>query len=632
MHMTAGENVALEDLLEFLKDDHGFDFTGYKRGTLARRINRRMQDVHISDYRQYIMYLQTHAEEYELLFNTILINVTEFFRDTEAWKYISEEIVPLILSAKGQSGSIRVWSAGCSSGEEPYTIAMILCEAMGETDFKERVKIYATDVDDEALQRARQAVYSEQAVEGIPPELLDRYFDRVNGSFCFRSDLRRMVIFGRNDLVQDAPISHIDFLTCRNTFMYFNAATQARILARLHFALNESGFLFLGKAEMLVSHSRLFVPVDPRWRVFTKTHSLSIRERFDVMAEARTYRPTHLLSEMNRLRVDAFENGPNAEIVIENNGKIVLVNSRARAAFDLGPEVVGTPIKDLQLSYRPVEIRSLIDDVVAGHETIETGPVRWPSEDQTERYFKLIAQPIGNGGTSNAGVNLSFVDVTESVALQNNLEHANQELETAYEELQSANEELETTNEELNSTVEELETTNEELQSTNEELETMNEELQSTNEELETINVELQVRTAELNAANVMMESILSRSLIGVIVVDREIRIIVWNRRSEDLWGLRASEVQNQFLLNVDMGLPVEELLQPIRTCLADSNSRVRLELTAMNRRGRTVRCVITCDPLVREGEKIDGVILWVDERQLISESDNPANDVEEAD
>ena len=297
-----------------------------------------MQDVHISHIRQYIMYLQTHAEEYELLFNTILINVTEFFRDTEAWEvHIRRDRAVDPLGTRAEAGQIRVWSAGCSSGEEPYTIAMILCEAMGETDFKERVKIYATDVDDEALQRARQAVYSEQAVEGIPPQLLDRYFDRVNGSSCFRSDLRRMVIFGRNDLVQDAPISHIDFLICRNTFMYFNAATQARILARLHFALNESGFLFLGKAEMLVSHSRLFVPVDPRWRVFTKTHSLSIRERFDVMAEARTYRPTHPLSEMNRLRVDAFESGPIAEIVIENNGKIVLVNSRARAAFDLGP-------------------------------------------------------------------------------------------------------------------------------------------------------------------------------------------------------------------------------------------------------------------------------------------------------
>ncbi|MGA7671491.1 MAG: CheR family methyltransferase [Nitrolancea sp.] len=620
--MTAGENAALEELLEFLKEDHGFDFTGYKRGTLVRRINRRMQDVHIADFRQYIVYLQTHTEEYNLLFDTILINVTEFFRDPEAWRYIVDQIIPKILSSKHDGDAIRVWSAGCSSGEEPYTIAMILCEAMGESAFKERVKIYATDVDEDALQRARHATYSAQAVEAIPSEIVDRYFEPVNGSFCFRNDLRRMVIFGRNDLVQDAPISRIDLLVCRNTFMYFNAVTQARILARLHFALNENGFLFLGKAEMLVSHSRLFVPVDPRWRVFTKTHSLSVRERFDVMAEARTFRSNPQISEANRLRVDAFEHGPNAEIVIENNGTIVLVNSRARTEFDLEPDVVGTPIKDLQLSYRPVEIRSVIDDVLSQHQTIETGPVRWPTENGTDRFFKLIAQPLGNGGTSNAGVNLSFVDVTESVELQTNLEHANQELETAYEELQSANEELETTNEELNSTVEELETTNEELQSTNEELETMNEELQSTNEELETINVELQVRTAELNAANVMMESILSRSLIGVIVVDREIRVMVWNRRSEDLWGLRATEVQNQFLLNLDMGLPVEDLLQPIRTCLADSDARVRLEITAMNRRGRTVRCAITCDPLVRDGKNVDGVILWIDELAVVSDSD----------
>ncbi len=608
-------NRYLEELLEFLRIDHGFDFTGYKRGTLARRINRRMHEVHVDNYSQYIVYLQTHAEEFEFLFNTILINVTQFFRDSEVWEFVSKEVIPRILAANSNSESIRVWSAGCSSGEEAYTIAMMLCEALGENAFKDRVKIYATDVDEEALLRARHGRYTQSAVAGVPPEYLERYFEQVNSSYVFRNDLRRVVIFGRNDLVQDAPISRIDLLVCRNTFMYFNAATQARILARFHFALNDSGVLLLGKAEMLVSHSRLFTPLDPKWRVFTKTRNLSTRQRFDIMAEARSFKSNPQLSEMSRLRGEAFDSAPVAQIVTANDGRIALINSFARNAFALSPDAIGTPIKDLQISYRPIDLRSIIDQVSKTYKAVEAGPAEWQLAASDVHYFKVIAQPLNDGGTSPAGVSLNFIDVTDAVQLQSNLENANQELETAYEELQSSNEELETTNEELNSTVEELETTNEELQSTNEELETMNEELQSTNEELETINVELQVRTAELDAANMMMESILSRSLIGVIVVDREMRVMVWNRRSEDLWGLRVDEVNNKYLLNLDIGLPVEGLRQAIRECLANAEARVSVEVLALNRRGRNVRCIVTCDPLVRDGKNVDGAILWVDER-----------------
>jgi two-component system CheB/CheR fusion protein len=614
------EDSDLEVLLEFLKEDHGFDFTGYKRGTVQRRIQKRMHEVGINSYHQYVMYLQTQSDEFEALFNTILINVTEFYRDTTAWEFIAGEIIPRILSTKAPNDPIRIWSAGCSSGEEAYTICMLLCDALGEDAFKDRVKIYATDVDDEALQRARHAIYSASSVDRVPEAARERYFERVNNKYGFRKDLRRTIIFGRNDLVQDAPISRIDLLICRNTFMYFNTATQGRILARFHFALNDDGYLFLGKAEMLVSHSRLFTPLDPKWRVFTKARNLSSRERYDVMSEARTFRANPQMNEPVRLREEAFDHGPSPQIIVDHAGKIVAVNERARSAFSLGSEIVGTPIKDLQLSYKPFDLRSVIDEVLSEHTSSESEPMPWPDELGTARYFKLLAQPLGDGGTTHAGVSLIFVDVTDSVQLQINVEHANQQLETAYEELQSANEELETTNEELNSTVEELETTNEELQSTNEELETMNEELQSTNEELETINVELQVRTAELNSANLMMESILSRSLVGVIVVDSELRVVVWNRRSEDLWGLRANEVQNQYLLNLDIGLPVEDLRQPIRTCLADPNARVRFEVRAMNRRGRTVNCAITCDPLVRDGNDVDGVILWMEERKISSE------------
>jgi two-component system CheB/CheR fusion protein len=265
-----------EALLDYIKYTRGFDFTGYKRPSLMRRICKRMQMVGVEGFSAYQDYLEVHPEEFAPLFNTILINVTGFFRDPAAWDYLAARIVPHILEEKKSDGPIRVWSAGCASGEEAYSLAMQFAEALGVEVFIERVKIYATDVDEESLVQARQATYPERALEGVPEELRRKYFEPVANGFMFRASLRRAIIFGRHDLVQDAPISRLDLLVSRNTLMYFNAETQAQILARFHFALNPTGVLFLGKAEMLLTHANLFVPVELKCRIFTKVPPGSI--------------------------------------------------------------------------------------------------------------------------------------------------------------------------------------------------------------------------------------------------------------------------------------------------------------------------------------------------------------------
>jgi two-component system CheB/CheR fusion protein len=196
--------------------------------------------------------------------------VTTFFRDPQAWECIANEIVPRILEAKPNNELIRVWSAGCASGEEAYTIAIILAEALGEEEFRRRVKIYATDLDEEAVAHGRLATYSSRELRDVPDELINKYFDQSKTVCTFRSDLRRDVIFGRHNLVQDPPISRLDLLICRNTLMYFNAETQARVLARFHFALNDTGFLFVGKAEMLLTYTNLFTPFKLKYRIFAK--------------------------------------------------------------------------------------------------------------------------------------------------------------------------------------------------------------------------------------------------------------------------------------------------------------------------------------------------------------------------
>src|SRR4051795_9408316 len=255
-------------LLEYLLNSRGFDFHGYKAASLARRIRKRMESVGVESFVGYQEFLEVHPNEFATLFNTILINVTSFFRDPTAWEVVRTLAVPEILAAKAPGESLRAWSVGCATGEEAYTIAMILAEELGLDEFRERVKIYATDVDEDALDTARHAAYSDRQVEGMPPELLTKYFEKVDGLHLFRKDLRRQVIFGRHDLINDAPISRIDLLTCRNTLMYLNGETQARVLSRLHFALNDAGFLLLGRAETLMAvQGQMFVPVDLKRRL-----------------------------------------------------------------------------------------------------------------------------------------------------------------------------------------------------------------------------------------------------------------------------------------------------------------------------------------------------------------------------
>src|ERR1700687_1404288 len=240
-----------EALLEHLHNARGIDFSGYKRASVLRRILKRMHDVRIEDFGDYMDYLEVHPEEFTQLFDTILINVTSFFRDPPAWDYVAHQLIPSLLAQKPASQQFRVWSAGCASGEEPYTIAMLLHEALGGEQFRQRVKIYATDIDEDALNRARPGAYRAKEMEAVPPAFRDRYFQAVGSCHVFNTDLRRSIIFGRHDLLQHAPISRLDVLICRNTLMYFNADVQSTILARLHFALIDTGCLLHCEGEIL---------------------------------------------------------------------------------------------------------------------------------------------------------------------------------------------------------------------------------------------------------------------------------------------------------------------------------------------------------------------------------------------
>ena len=529
------------------------------------------------------------------------------------WDALAKDVLPKVFAGRDPALPYRVWSAGAAAGQEAYSIVMLLAEQLGADVVREQVKVYATDLDEEALLEARQATYSSRQVQGIPPELLEKYFDRSGDSYVFNRDLRRAVIFGQHDLVQDAPISRLDLLICRNTLMYFNADAQARILARFYFSLNPEGLILLGRAEMLFSHTAMFTPLDLKRRIFKAVAKPSQRDRMLLLAQTgRDLLPVAAPTEQ-RLRDMAFDSDVVAQLVVEASGIIVAANARARETFGLTAKDVGRPLDDLELSYRPSDLRLQLERSLNERREIKLGDVSWVLHGASKVY-DIVISPLLSEDRNVLGCRIAFHDVTELKSLRVELQHSKQELETAYEELQSTNEELETTNEELQSTVEELETTNEELQSTNEELETMNEELQSTNEELHTTNEELRHRSSALNTANGFLEAVFASLRSAVVVVDTDFHVLVWNDRATDLWGLRQAEAQNKHLMSLDIGLPLGDLRQPIRDAANGTATSSEAVVSAVNRRGKHFDCRVAVTPLRQSDGDPAGVIILMEE------------------
>ncbi len=607
----------LDLLLNHIRSNRGFDFADYKPTGLARRINRRMQALGIENYTLYLDRLQVDPSEYEHLFNFILINVTDFFRDPEIWDYMRDEAIPRVLERKLPSEPVRVWCAGCASGEEAYSLLMVLAELMGPEAVAEHVKVYATDIDTDALVAARAGVYSAKQVTSVPENLLKTYFEESGGNYIFDRNLRRSVIFGRHDLLQDAPISHVDILTCRNTLMYFNGEAQARIMSRFYFGLNEDGILLLGKAEMLSGYGRAFAPVDLKRRVFGRGPKREARDLM-LLAQSGDHDALGRMTTDVRAAEMVFEGASVAQIMVDSTGLLVLANARAREIFGLQPNDVGRPFQDLELSWRPAQLQPLLERAQREQKSISLKGIEWQALGE-HMYLDIDIVPLHDDGSRVLGVGIQFFDVSRERSLRHELQQSNQELEAAIEELHSTNEEMETTNEELQSTNEELETTNEELQATNEELETMNEELQSTNEELQATNEELRGRTGELNRLNRFLETMMSSVRASVIVLDSALKVKLWNQHSKELWGLSEEEVVGSPLLGLDTGLPVDGLAAALTASLRGSSEHYETEIDAVDRRGRTIRCRASISPMGLESDEASGVVLML-EKILVTE------------
>ncbi|MBW8752613.1 MAG: PAS domain S-box protein [Sphingomonadales bacterium] len=598
-----------EALLRHIQESRGLDFRGYKRTSLRRRISLRMEAVDAEDFAAYRAYLEAQPSEYEELLNTVLINVTSFFRDEEAWQALRQKIIPAIVERAEDDRPIRVWSIGCASGEEPYSIAMLLAEQMGVVDFCRRVKIYATDLDEDALKVARLATYSPRDVEGVPPELLEKYFERTNNHYLFERELRKCVIFGRHNVVHDAPISRIDLLSCRNLLIYLEAETQALVLPRLHYALAREGYLFLGKAETQLARSALFRPVEMKHRIFMKVPAEWRRPTGSGFTAARAARLDTMPPDM-RLLVSAVNEVGTALVVVDSEGAVGLANLPARLLLGVGEADIGRPFQDLPISYRPIELRGPIDEVFRNRRSVRLEDQEFRLNQTEVMRLTIDIRPLLNPDGSAHAVLLAFHDHTRIHALQDELAAAQENLEQSIEELQSANEELETTNEELQSTNEELETTNEELQSTNEELETLNEEARSSNEEMESVNEELHIQAEQAAGYRLHLESVLRAMNGGIVVLDERRNIQSWNRWSENTWGLRTEDVMGKNFDALDIGLPIHQLREALNAVHANREEATEQVVEGVDRRGRRILCRIRMTGLLDETGESHGAVL----------------------
>jgi two-component system CheB/CheR fusion protein len=554
-------------LLEKLSRTYNFDFREYKEPSLARRIRARMAALHVESFDTYARYLDQHAEEHIALFNTILINVTTFFRDPEAWKLIGSDVIPRIVDAAGDSRSIRMWCAGCSSGEEPYSLAMLLAEHLGERAGEYLVKIYGTDIDEEALTTARHAAYRLEQLKDVPSELVDRYFGRDGQLYRVRRDLRRWCIFGAHNLTQAPPLSHIDLLVCRNVLIYFTSELQERILTRFHYAIREDGYLFLGRSESLLARSRMFRPMQLKWRIFERTPSVA-RQVTAVLPDrdeghSAAGEPTTRAEASGPLRAQrALDALPAAVMIVDTTDTILAWNPAAEALFDLPQAAaLGRKFRDLDVSYRVEGLRARIEDVKARQVQARMENTTFSRRNGDTAHTDISILPMVEAHRL-IGVVVFAVEATEHARLKDQMSRVAEQHATAIEELQSTNEELETTNEELQSTNEELETTNEELQSTNEELETTVEELQAANTELGALNAELEGRTTELNRLDASHHALLDTLEHGLAVLDRDGVVTVWNLTADRMWGVRPEQIMNRHFF----GLPLGEASAQVRT------------------------------------------------------------------
>lgn len=595
---------------EELRHRLGHDFSQYKRSTMLRRIQRRMQVVGASTGSDYLDVLREKPEEASLLFRDLLINVTCFFRDSEAFEVLRRDVIPELLRGKGAGDNIRIWAPGCSSGEEAYSIAILMAEVLGRMPTRPAVQIFATDIDEQMLQKARGACYPHSAVKDVPLELLDRYFYAQEDDYVLTQTIRDMVRVSNHNLIKDPPFSRVDMIVCRNLLIYLNTSLQQRLIPVFHYALKPNGWLFLGSAENIANRNDLFDGVDQSARIYRRrgAHRQSVAMPLFVqplaLAVADVQRADFARAPIERADAASrrvMERYAPAHVVVNSENDIIRSSSRTATYLELPEGPPSSKITDLAKR----GLRSAVRSVLAGarkrkQRTIKRDVRIETGDNESQLIVDVVADPL-----SEEEVLLVFQDVG---ALRREADADGEAQVEGYSDedrIKQLEEELDEARSRLRTTVEELETSNEELKSSNEEMMSMNEELQSTNEELATVNEELKNKVDQLGRANSDLQNFIESTQVPTIFLDRKMRIRSFTPATKALFRFQDQDRGRPFsdvVARID-----HRQLEELGERVLRSGEPIEQELTIAEGREHYVLRVLPYRDL---NDAIDGVIL----------------------
>jgi two-component system, chemotaxis family, CheB/CheR fusion protein len=611
---------SLEKVMILLRSKTGHDFSLYKKNTVCRRLERRMGIHQIDNITTYVRLLQENPQELELLYKELLIGVTNFFRDPEAWEQLKTKALPELLG-EDKIQVLRAWTPGCATGEEAYTLAIIFKEMLElvKPAQKLTLQIFATDISPEAISKAREAIYPANISADVSPERLKRFFVQVDNGYQVAKPIREMVVFAQQSIIMDPPFTKLDILSCRNLLIYLTPELQKKIIPLFHYSLNPGGFLLLGNAETVGNHTSLFEPLPGKSRLYRRLEPEVRPEPVEFPTSHTTKLPSppvkqavNLQSLADQLILKQF--AP-ASVLVNSNGDILYTSGRTGkylepAAGKANWNIFAMIREDLGYALNNAFQKAIRENEVV---TIKNLAVKTNGENQT---VNITVKPVEEPEALRKMVLIIFAEVTMPVKgkvsnktgsetvksdriseLEEELQQANQEIKNIREELQASQERFSAANEELQST-------NEELQSTNEELTTSKEEMQSLNEELQTINQELQTKIDELSQTNNDMKNLLESTDIATLFLDNNLRVRRFTTKTAKIINLIKNDVGRE-ITDIVSNLNYPELAEDAREVLRTLNSSER-SVATNDERWFTVKIM----PYRTLSDKIDGLVI----------------------
>ena len=615
----------IDKILYLIRHHTGHDFSNYKKSGIYRRIERRKGVHQITKIQDYVKFLHENPKEIDILFQELMVGVTNFFRDPALWDRLRDEILPTMLGDLNDGAALRAWVPGCSTGEEAYSWAIVFKETQEKLKKPKNItlQIFATDIDHYAIEKARKGVYSSNIAVDVSPERLNRFFNVDSEGFRVNASLREMIVFAEQNIVRDPPFTRLDILSCRNLFIYLEAEKQKKLISLFFYSLKPGGIFVLGNAETLVNHRDGFKEVDSRLKIYRRSSSMysAYTELIDFPSNIQTSKSYDNNKKMPPKEPENIQNLADQHVIQNFSPATVLVNEKGDIVYITGrtgkylEPTAGKANWNIYSMARPGlrhELPAAFRLALQSYEPIILPSVK-VGTNGGQQYVEVTVQRIKNPASIRNMIIVVFRDLPpqlegKKVVLSNKKSQKHQELEKelekSYEDLQSTREEMQASQEELKSINEELQSTNEELQSTNEELTTSKEEMQSMNEELQTLNTELQSKVNDLVMANNDMKNLLNNTDIATLFLDKDLSIRRFTDPVTKIFKLRTA----------DIGRPFTDLVTNLQYPELESHAKqvlknlVTIENAAITKNGLWINVRIM--PYRTEDDRIDGLVM----------------------